>query len=105
MLWMNARQIIFAMNCYPEIYKLQEGSDTRLMVTFRPSVVPERPSSVTEQEIQAHEEDIEEYLSGRMTELRSVVRNDNKLQCKIKSRILSLVDGMYVLLHPISLIY
>ena len=82
-----------------EIYKLQEGSDTRLMVTFRPSVVPERPSSVTEQEIQAHEEDIEEYLRGRMAELRSVVRNNNKLQCRIKSHILSLVDGMYVQLQ------
>jgi hypothetical protein len=88
-----------------EIYKLQEGSDTRLMVTFRPNVVPERPSSVTEQEIRAHEEDIEEYLRGRMAELCSVVRNDNKLQCKIKSRILSLVDGMYVRLHPLGLIY
>ena len=88
-----------------EIYKLQEVSDTRLMVTFRPSVVPKRPSSVTEQEIRAHEEDIGEYLSGRMAELRSVVQDDNKLQCKIKTRILSLVDGMYVRLYPLSLIY
>ena len=79
-----------------EIYKLQEGSDMRLMVTFRPSVIPRRPSSVTEQEIRAHEEDIKEYLSGRMTELRSVVQYDNRLKCKIKARILSLVDSMYV---------
>jgi hypothetical protein len=88
-----------------EIYKLQEGSDTRLMVTFRPSVVPKRPSSVTEQEIRAHEEDIEEYLSGRMAELRSVVQDDNRLQCKIKTHILSLADGMYVRLYPLGLIY
>jgi Cdc6-like AAA superfamily ATPase len=88
-----------------EIYKLQEGSDTRLMVTFRPNVVPRRPSSVTEQEIRAHEEDIEEYLTGRMGELRSVVQGDNRLQCKIRTHILSLVDGMYVRLHPVSLIH
>ena len=87
-----------------EIYKLQEGSDTRLMVTFRPSIVPKRPSSVTEQEIRAHDEDIEEYLSDRMADLRSVVQNNNILQCKIKTHILSLVDGMYVRLHPLSLI-
>jgi hypothetical protein len=36
-----------------EVYKLQEGSDTRLMVTFRPSVVLERPSGVTELNIRA----------------------------------------------------
>jgi AAA domain len=41
-----------------EIYKLQEGSDTRLMVTFRPSVDLERPSGVTELEIRAHKENI-----------------------------------------------
>ena len=42
-----------------EIYKLklQEGSDTRVMVTFRPSVVLERPSSATELKIRAHRED------------------------------------------------
>ena len=88
-----------------EIYKLQEGSDTRLMVTFRPGVVLERPSGVTELEIRAHEEDIEEYLSGRMSNLPSVVRDNNELQYKIKARILTLVDGMCVELHPLSLIY
>jgi hypothetical protein len=83
-----------------EVYKLQEGSDTRLMVTFRPSIVPKCPSSVTELEIRAHKEDVEEYLSGRMSELRSVVQDNNELQCKIKTRILTLVDGMYVQLLP-----
>ena len=78
-----------------EIYKLQEGSDTRLMVTFRPNVVPKRPSSVIEQEIRAHKEDIEEYLSGRMADLQSVVQ-ENNLECKIKAHILTLVSGMYV---------
>jgi Cdc6-like AAA superfamily ATPase len=88
-----------------EIYKLQEGSDTRLMVTFRPSIVPNPPSSVRELEIRAYREDIEEYLSGRMSELPSVVQDNSELQYKIKTRILSLVDGMYVRLHPLSLIY
>ena len=87
-----------------EIYKLQEGSDTRLMVTFRPSIVPKCPSSVTELEIRAHKEDVEEYLSGRMSELPSVVQDNNELQCKIKTRILTLVDGMYVRLLPLGLI-
>ena len=88
-----------------EIYKLQEGSDTRLMVTFRPNVVPRRPSSVTEHEILAYKEDIEEYLTGRMSELPSVVQDNNELQCKIKTHILNLVDGMYVWLHPPNLVY
>ena len=74
------------------------------MVTFRPSIVPRRPSSVTELEIRADEEDIEEYLKGRMPELRRVVWDNSELQCKIKTRILTLVDGMYVRLHPLSLI-
>jgi NACHT domain len=87
-----------------EVYKLQEGSDTRLMVTFRPSIVLECPSSVAELEIRAHEEDIEEYLNGRMSELRSVVQDNNELQCKIRTRIMTLVDGMYVRLYPLSLI-
>jgi NACHT domain-containing protein len=88
-----------------EVYKLQEGSDTRLMVTFRPSIVPNPPSSVRELEIRANKEDIEEYLSGQMSELPSVVQDNNELQYKIKTRILSLVDGMYVRPHPLSLIY
>jgi hypothetical protein len=88
-----------------EIYKLQEGSNTRLMVTFRPNVVLERRSGVTKLEIRAHKEDIEEYLSGRMSDLPSVVQDNNELQCKIKAHILTLVDGMYVELHPLSLIY
>ncbi|KAN0087343.1 hypothetical protein V8E54_001031 [Elaphomyces granulatus] len=80
-----------------EVYKLQEGSDTRLMVTFRPSIVPNPPSSVRELEIRAYKEDVEGYLSGRMSELPTVVQDSNELQCKIKTRILSLVDGMFLL--------
>jgi hypothetical protein len=88
-----------------EVYKLQEGSDTRLMVTFRPGIVPNPPRSVREIEIRAYKEDVEEYLSGRMSELPSIVQDSNELQCKIKTRILSLVDGMYVRLHPLSRIF
>ena len=88
-----------------EVYKLQEGSDTRLMVTFRPSIVLNPPSSVRRLEIRANKEDVEAYLSGQMSELPSVVQDNNELQCKIKTRILSLVDGMYVRLPPLSLIY
>jgi Cdc6-like AAA superfamily ATPase len=88
-----------------EICKLQEGSDIRLMVTLRPSIHLERPSSATELGIRAHKEDIEEYLSGRMPDLCRVVQDNNELQCKIKAHILTLVDGMYVQLHPLSVIY
>ena len=88
-----------------EIYKLQEGSDVRLMVTFRPSIEPEPPSSMTKLEIRAYKEDIEQYLSSRISELRTVVRRSNELQRKVKDRISTLVDGMYVRLHPPSLIY
>ena len=69
------------------------------MVTFRPSVAPNRPSGVTELEIQADMGDIEKYLGGRMSDLRSVVQNNEELQYKIKAHILTLVDGMYVQLH------
>jgi Cdc6-like AAA superfamily ATPase len=88
-----------------EIYKLQEGSDVRLMVTFRPSIEPEPPRSMTKLEIRACKEDIEQYLSSRISELRIVVRKNNVLQHKIRDRISTLVDGMYVRLHPPSLIY
>jgi hypothetical protein len=73
-------------------------------VTFPPSVVLKRLSSVIELEIQARKEDIKEYLSGRMSDLCSVVQ-DNK-QFKIKAHILpQVVDGMYVQLCPFSLTY
>ena len=77
------------------------------MVTFRPSIVPNCPSSVTEQEIRAHDENIDEYLGSRMSELCSVVQKNNELQCKIRTRIMTLVDGMYVRPHLliINLIY
>jgi Cdc6-like AAA superfamily ATPase len=42
-----------------EVYRLQEISGIRLMVTFRPSVAPKCPSSVTELEILADEGDRE----------------------------------------------
>ena len=85
-----------------ELYGLQEESDIRLMVTFRPNIVPQTPSIVTTLEIRAHEEDIEEYLSSRMSDLRSVVKDNNELQLKIKAHILALVDGMYVRFHPLT---
>ena len=88
-----------------EIYKLQEVSDTRLMVTFRPNIALNPPSNVRKLEIRAYEEDVGEYLSGRMSELPSVVQDNNELQCTIKTRILSLVDGMYVRLYPIGPMY
>ncbi|KAN0075579.1 hypothetical protein V8E54_006849 [Elaphomyces granulatus] len=80
-----------------EVYKLQEGSDIRLMVTFRPSIEPEPRSSMTKLEIRAYKEDIEQYLSSRISELRTVVRRSNELQRKIKDRISTLVDGMFLL--------
>ena len=56
-------------------------------------------------EIRAHKEDIEEYLSGRMSDFPSVIQNNDELQYRIKAHILALVDGMYVELHPLSLLY
>jgi NACHT domain len=79
-----------------EVYELQEGCDIRLMVTFRPNIVPKAPSSgsVTTLEIRAHEEDIERYLSSQMSQLPRIVQDRNELQHKIKTRIINLVDGM-----------
>jgi Cdc6-like AAA superfamily ATPase len=67
-----------------EIYKLQEGSDTRLMVTFRPSVVLERPSGVTELEIRAHKGDI-----SAVECLTYVVSFGTTTNCSVKSRLIS----------------
>ncbi|KAN0080897.1 hypothetical protein V8E54_004101 [Elaphomyces granulatus] len=78
-----------------EIYKLQEGSDVRLMVTFRPSIEPESPSSMAKLEIRAYKEDIEQYLGSRIPELRTVVQKNNELQHKIRDRISALVDGIF----------
>ncbi|KAN0068732.1 hypothetical protein V8E54_012901 [Elaphomyces granulatus] len=78
-----------------EIYKLQEGSDVRLMVTFRPSIKPESPSSMAKLEIRAYEGDIEQYLSSRISGLRTVVKRNNELQRKIRDRISALVDGIF----------
>ena len=79
-----------------EVYELQEGCDIRLMATFRPNIVPKAPSSgsVTTLEIRAYEEDIERYLSGQMSQLPRIVQDRNELQRKIKTRIITLVDGM-----------
>ena len=69
-----------------EIYKLQEGSDTRLMVTFRPSIVPNPPSSVRELEIRAYKEDVNisaaECLSYPVS--FRIITN-----CSVKSRLVS----------------
>jgi hypothetical protein len=84
-----------------EVYKLQEGSDLRLMVTFRPSIELEPPSSMTKLEIRARMEDIDQYLNDQMSELCTIVQKNNELQRKIKDHILTSVDGMYVRLHPL----
>ena len=83
-----------------EVYKLQEGSDLRLMVTFRPSIELEPPSSMTELKIRARKEDIDQYLNDQMSELCDIVQENNELQRKIKDRILTSVDGMYVPTAP-----
>ncbi|KAN0071119.1 hypothetical protein V8E54_010550 [Elaphomyces granulatus] len=79
-----------------EVYELQEGCDIRLMLTFRPNIVPKAPSSgsVTTLEIRAYEEDIERYLSSQMSQLPRIVQDRNELQRKIKTRIITLVDGI-----------
>ena len=84
-----------------EVYKLQERSDLRLMVTFRPSIELQPPSTMTELKIRAREEDIDQYLNDQMSELCDIVQENNELQRKIKDRILTSVDGMYVRLHPL----
>jgi hypothetical protein len=71
------------------------------MVTFRPSIELEPPSSMTKLEIRACKEDIDQYLNNEMSELCTIVQNNNELQRKIKDHILTSVDGMYVRLHPL----
>jgi len=69
-----------------EVYKLQEGSDTRLMVTFRPSIIPNPPSSVRKLEIRAYKEDVNisaaECLSYPVS-FRTITN------CSVKSRLVS----------------
>jgi Cdc6-like AAA superfamily ATPase len=69
-----------------EIYKLQEESDTRLMVTFRPSVISNHPDSVTELEIRAYKE----YISVAEC-LSYVVSFKTMTNCSPKSKLVSCV--------------
>ena len=87
-----------------EISKLQEGSDIRLMVTFRPSIIPtprerERAGNSS---LQRRQRNIStaECLSYVVS-----FKTITNCSAKIKSRILTLVDSMYVRLHPISPMY
>ncbi|KAL2802255.1 hypothetical protein BJX63DRAFT_438047 [Aspergillus granulosus] len=80
-----------------EVYELQKDFDVRLMATFRPHITAEAPENVAYREIRAQAEDIELYLNWKMRELPSIVKRNSELQYKIKARISTLVDGMFLL--------
>jgi hypothetical protein len=78
-----------------EIFNLQKHSQINLFATSRfiPEIQNEFKSSIT-LEIRASADDIQRYLTGKMSQLRPFVLRNPDLQQKIKTEITRAVDGM-----------
>ncbi|KAI9731742.1 MAG: hypothetical protein M1834_004531 [Cirrosporium novae-zelandiae] len=91
-----------------EIFKLQSQNPTKVSLfatsRFIPEIIKKFEGSAW-LEIRAHEEDIRTYLEHQIPRLPSCVLKKPDLQTEIKTRIISAVDGMFLLaqLHLDSL--
>ncbi|KAF3288586.1 hypothetical protein TWF970_005649 [Orbilia oligospora] len=90
-----------------ELLDLQSESGANILVTSRP--IPEIAGEFKESgklKIEAHSEDINRYLNGRMRELPRFVAKNSDLKEGIRKSISGSVDGMFLLarLHMDSLI-
>lgn len=84
-----------------EIIRLQANSRLNLFATSR--LIPEISQKFEGKlalEIRASEEDIRRYLGGHMSHLPGFVHRSPELQEEIRTEIVRLVDGMYVLSLP-----
>ncbi|POR33893.1 Uncharacterized protein TPAR_05909 [Tolypocladium paradoxum] len=96
-------------NFLAEIFGLQNDSAcvANIFVTSRP--IPEvvhKFKNAIPLEVRASDEDIQKYVSGRISHLPSFVRADPRLQENITAAIVQAVDGMFLLaqLHIDSLV-
>ena len=80
------------------IYKLcelQARTDVRLMFTSRfiPEIMLKFRSNLT-LEIRASEEDVRQFVAGRMPSLPNCIQRDDELKCAVQNKIIEAVDGM-----------
>jgi Cdc6-like AAA superfamily ATPase len=80
-----------------EIFNLQVKCDINIFATSRfDRGIEQSFESSIKLEIRATEEDVRTYLNHRMSSTRAFLRKNQKLQEDIKSKIIDVVDGMYV---------
>jgi len=86
-----------------ELFNLQAKTRANLLTTSRfiPEIIKEFEGSIS-LEIRARDEDVERYLNGHMSQLLSFVSRNLDLQKEIKTKIISAIDGMYVLSYAKS---
>ncbi|MCJ1314070.1 hypothetical protein MMC25_007750 [Agyrium rufum] len=90
-----------------ELFKLQVGSDVKLLFTSRdiPDITEKFQSTPTIQ-ISASAEDVTLYVTGQLPRLPKCIQRDEGLQRQVQSSIVNAVDGMFLLarLHVDSLL-
>ncbi|KAI8714078.1 NACHT domain-containing protein [Fusarium sp. LHS14.1] len=91
-----------------EIMKLQSALSANILCTSRP--IPEIESwfpNAVSINVRASEHDVRKYLDGKIGRLPSFVARSTELQENVKTQILQVVDGMFLLahLHLESLMY
>jgi hypothetical protein len=81
---------------------LQMKTNVRLLFTSR--IIPEITEKFrldTTLEIQASEEDVEQFVAGQIPRLPSCIRRNDELTRTVQSKIVEAVGGMLVLLHTL----
>ncbi|PYI02595.1 purine and uridine phosphorylase [Aspergillus sclerotiicarbonarius CBS 121057] len=79
-----------------ELFQLQQISDTRLMFTSRPNILPEH-DGMRLLTIYANEKDVRRYLRSQIGHLSKVVEGDEVLQHKTETRIVESANGIFLL--------
>jgi Cdc6-like AAA superfamily ATPase len=82
-----------------EMFNLQTKTGANLLATSRfiPETVKKFEGSSTRLEIRASDDDLRRYLDGHISRLPSFVSRSPDLQNEVKTAIINVVDGMYVL--------
>jgi hypothetical protein len=80
-----------------ELFALQTNCGANLFATSRfiPEITEKFKGSLS-LEIRAREEDVQRYLSSRISNFPAFVQRDVDLQEEIKTKVVKAVDGMYV---------
>jgi Cdc6-like AAA superfamily ATPase len=82
-----------------EMFNLQTKTGANLLATSRfiPETVKKFEGNSTRLEIRASDDDLRRYLDGHISRLPSFVSRSPDLQNEVKTAIINVVDGMYVL--------